>query len=121
MIKTVTTIASALSDENRVRMLAALAESELCVCQVTELTGLATSTVSKHLTILKDAGLVETRKNGRWVFYRLPRRGAEPAAKQAIKWLQANFPSCADDADTRKLEAILAVEPEVICARQARR
>ncbi len=61
----------ALSDENRVRMLFALRHGELCVCQLIELMGLSPSTVSKHLSILRDAGLLDSRKEGRWVYYRL--------------------------------------------------
>ncbi len=60
-------ITKALADENRVRMLLALKGGELCVCQITELFGLAMSTVSKHLSILYQAGLTESRKEGRWI------------------------------------------------------
>ena len=67
------TITKALSDENRVRMLLALDGRELCVCQIIELLGLAPSTVSKHMSILANARLVEGRQEGRWRFYRLAR------------------------------------------------
>jgi ArsR family transcriptional regulator len=43
----------------------------LCVCEITEIIGLATSTVSKHLAILRDAGFILDEKNGKWVDYRL--------------------------------------------------
>ena len=69
-------ITKALADENRVRTLLALRKGELCVCQITELFGLAPSTVSKHLSILFQAGLVESRKEGRWIYYQLPGRNA---------------------------------------------
>ncbi len=67
-----TAIAQALSDSNRVRALLALRKGELCVCQIIELLGLAPSTVSKHMSVLKQAGLVASRKDSRWVYYRLP-------------------------------------------------
>ena len=69
-------ITKALADENRVRVLLALRKGELCVCQITELFGLAPSTVSKHLSILFQADLVESRKDGLWIYYSLayPRR-----------------------------------------------
>ena len=57
-------ITKALSDPNRVRILLSLRRGELCVCQITELFGLATSTVSKHLSILSEAGLILSRKTG---------------------------------------------------------
>ena len=56
-------LAKALSDENRVRALMMLREGELCVCQIIELLGLAPSTVSKHMSILRQVRLVQTRKN----------------------------------------------------------
>ncbi|HMA65997.1 MAG: ArsR/SmtB family transcription factor [Fibrobacterota bacterium] len=65
------TIVKALSDVHRVRALLALRKAELCVCQIIDLLGLAPSTVSKHMSILKQAGLVNSRKDSRWVYYRL--------------------------------------------------
>lgn len=77
-------ITKALSDENRVRAVMALEGGELCVCQIIELLGLAPSTVSKHMAILHQAGLVETRKDGRWIYYRLPEEPDLPCARQAL-------------------------------------
>ena len=57
----------ALSDQNRIRVLMALRKRELCVCQIIELLGLAPSTVSKHMSILRHARLVESRKEGIWI------------------------------------------------------
>jgi len=81
-------ITKALSDENRVRILAFLGGCELCACHIVEVLGLASSTVSKHLFILQNANLVEMRKQGRWRFFRLPGRGASPIVKKALKWLR---------------------------------
>jgi len=77
-------IAKALSDENRVRALMALAGGELCVCQIIKLLGLAPSTVSKHMAVLHQAGLVQTRKDGRWVYYRLAEEPALPCVRHAL-------------------------------------
>ena len=72
MLTTVISTAKALSDAHRVRVLAALRDRrELCVCQITELLGLATATVSRHMSLLQAAQLVDSRKEGRWVYYRL--------------------------------------------------
>ena len=65
-------ITKALSDPHRVRALFALRNGELCLCQIIELFGLAPSTVSKHMSVLKLAGLVKNRKEERWMYYRLP-------------------------------------------------
>ncbi|GAB4196864.1 MAG: hypothetical protein Kow00105_10990 [Phycisphaeraceae bacterium] len=79
-------ITKALADETRVRALLSLVDGELCVCQIIQLLGLSPSTVSKHMTVLQQAGLVERRKEGRWAYYRLPGRGAAPEVRQAIRW-----------------------------------
>ena len=59
----------ALSDPHRLRAFMALQGGELCICQIIALLELAPSTVSKHMSILKQAGLVESRKEGRWIYY----------------------------------------------------
>lgn len=79
-------ITKALSDENRVRALIALKAGEMCVCQVIELLGLSPSTMSKHMDILYQAGLVQRRKKGKWAYYRLASTEATPVVRQALKW-----------------------------------
>ncbi len=59
-------LTKALADEDRVWALIILKDRELCVCQIIALLGLAPSTVSKHMAILRQAWLVESRKEGRW-------------------------------------------------------
>lgn len=63
-----------LAHPMRLRILALLREGELCVCQVVEILGVATSTVSEHLTELRKAHLLVERKEGRWVYYALSPR-----------------------------------------------
>ena len=84
-------IAKALSDEQRVRMLLALQGRELCLCQLVELVSLAPSTVSKHMSILRQSRLVEGRKEGRWMYYRLAGPRAAPAVRQAIDWVRRSL------------------------------
>ena len=79
-------VAKALSDPSRVRIFCALRVGELCVCQIVELLGLATSTISKHMSILRQARLVEFRKEGRWVYYRRAEDRLSPAAAGATAW-----------------------------------
>jgi len=81
-------IAKALGDPQRVRALMALNDGELCLCQLIELLKLSPSTVSKHMAVLNQAGLVESRKEGRWVYYRLPGRGAHSCVSGAVRWLK---------------------------------
>ena len=79
-------VAKALADENRVRVLMALRGGEMCVCQIIEFLGLAPSTVSRHMAILRQASLVSARKDGRWTYYRLADEEAPKAARTAIQW-----------------------------------
>lgn len=61
----------ALSDETRLRILALLGAGELCVCDLMAVLELPQSTVSRHLATLRNAGLVEDRRQGVWMYYRL--------------------------------------------------
>ncbi len=111
-------ITNALADESRVRVLIALSRGRLCVCQIVELLQLAPSTVSKHLSILRQGGLVESEKRGRWIYYALP---AEPdgSARRSIVWVRdalAKDPRIVEDA--RRLKIILKEDPEELCRRQ---
>ena len=112
-------ITKALSDENRIRTLLALRHEELCVCQITELFGLATSTISKHLSILFQAGLLESRKDGRWIYYKLPGKNAPPAVREAIQWVSKSLAKNPRiSADQKSLKQILKQDPTELCKRQ---
>jgi DNA-binding transcriptional ArsR family regulator len=109
-------ITKALSDENRVRVLLALDGRELCVCQIIELLGLAPSTVSKHMSILANARLVEGRQQGRWRYYRLAGDGAPSEVRGAIEWTiktLSKTPRIQQDAE--RMNEILKIDPEVLC------
>jgi len=67
-------IFKALSDETRLRLLALIKDGELCVCDLMAVLDLPQSTVSRHLAYLRNAGLVEDRRQGVWMFYRLSPR-----------------------------------------------
>ena len=112
-------ITKALADENRLRMLMALQEGELCVCQITELMGLAMSTVSKHLSILYQAGLVNARKEGRWMYYSLPGKGVPTAAREAVAWVRRSLAGKERIAeDAKRLNKVLAMDVTELCKRQ---
>lgn len=73
----------ALGDPTRLQLMMAVAageNQEACVCDLTPETGLAQSTVSHHLKLLVDAGLLERSQRGKWAFYSLT-----PAAKKLLK------------------------------------
>lgn len=78
-------IAKALSDPHRVRALAALREGELCLCHLIELFGQVPSTVSKHMSVLRDAGLVSSERRGKWTFYSLPHRNGSQIISHSLQ------------------------------------
>jgi arsenate reductase/ArsR family transcriptional regulator len=89
--------ARALSHPARLRIVAMLRSGELCVCQITHVLDLATSTVSAHLRELKLAELVTERKDGRWVYFDL---NDSPSAGRWIETALAHAdhdPQLADD------------------------
>lgn len=112
-------LTKALADENRIRLLLALRRGELCACQLTELLQLAPSTVSKHLFLLKHAGLLESRKEGRWIYFKLAGQGAPVAVREAIDWVKKSLGrSDRALADAKWLKKVLAQDPVELCKRQ---
>ena len=73
--KKVSTIFKALCDENRVRILALLKGGEKCACKLLEALDIVQPTLSHHMKILCDSGLVVSRKEGKWMHYSLSREG----------------------------------------------
>lgn len=110
-------VTKALSDGQRVRALMLLRGGELCVCRLVEVLALAPSTVSKHLSILSEADLVDVRKEGRWAYYRLPQGEARKAVRPVLKWLEERV-GRSDEVlrDGKKLAEVLA---EAGCKRKA--
>ena len=115
-------VTKALADIQRVRILMMLQPGELCVCQIVEVLELAPSTVSKHLSILNDARLVDSRKEGRWMYYRLPKGTDGAFVRPVLKWLNETLKDDATTAqDARKLKSVVACAPETLCRRQRER
>jgi DNA-binding transcriptional ArsR family regulator len=82
----------AASDGTRLRILKMLEPGSLCVCQIVGALELSQSTVSKHLSILEAAGLVESERRGRWTHYRL-RKASTDQGKRILSLLRC----CASD------------------------
>ncbi len=100
------TVLKALSDRNRLRVVAMLMQhQELCACQITELLQVTGATASRHMAILTASGVVTSRKEGRWVHYKLS-QDAEYAV--LFSWLATELASDNDVAiDTQALATIL--------------
>jgi ArsR family transcriptional regulator len=83
-MKVFITVMKALSDPNRVKLLKMLQKRMMCVCEIQATLGIAQPTVSKHLKILEDAGLVDRKKEGLWVNYSLTDGGRSPYAASLL-------------------------------------
>jgi ArsR family transcriptional regulator len=70
-VRPLTRLFRALGDETRLRIVALLSHGELCVCHLEQALELNQSTASRHLGILRMAGVVDTRREGTWVYYRI--------------------------------------------------
>lgn len=105
-------ILKALSDKNRIRIIKMLQKKPLCVCEIRSVLELATSTVSKHLSILRDVGLISDWKEGKWINYKI---NTEPdrIAANALLFIQLQIE---DDSvivgDRKKLEC---ADRNVLC------
>lgn len=98
-------VMKALSDPGRVKVLKMLEAREMCACEIIGLLGLAQPTVSRHLKVLVDAGLIRGRKVGSWVHYRLAEHAASPCARAML----AALPAWLED------------DPEIMAMRRAMR
>ena len=104
----------ALSDPARLRIVALLKQGELCVCQLEVALKLSQTNVSRHLAILRQAGLVTDRREGRWVYYSL----VEPISAD-LRDVQTALMCALDDdttirADRTRAEAVRCVQPDEV-------
>jgi ArsR family transcriptional regulator len=81
---------AALADENRLRLLHLIKDGEICVCYLQEVLQTNQPKISRHLAYLKKAGLVEARRDGKWVHYRLKKleAGLDKNLSEALEQLQ---------------------------------
>jgi len=106
-------IFKALSDANRLRIIKMLEVRPLCVCEITEALQLANSTVSKHLSILRDAELILHIKNGKWVNYQLNTSETEKYVSELLPLLKNWLPD--DSTISRDSEIVKSIDRNVIC------
>lgn len=112
------TVLKAAADPTRVRILKILEGGEMCVCQVIAILSLGQSTVSKHLFLLRAAGLIKDRRDRKWVHYSLDRGSDSPYATRMLRnlrsWLNED-PVIAKDRERAAMAR--AIGPMAICER----
>jgi ArsR family transcriptional regulator len=76
-VKELIRAARAIADPSRLRILFALRDAELCVCELRDGLSITQSTLSTHLQVMRQAGMVAARKEGKWMYYALSPKGQE--------------------------------------------
>jgi ArsR family transcriptional regulator len=113
MKRTYVNVFKALNDPNRIRIMKMLSERELCLCEVREVLGLSSSTVSKHLTILRDADLILDSKDGKWVNFQLNDKSKQKFIRSIITLIKNSFED--DEAIQEDLKKLHRVSRIKIC------
>jgi len=103
----------ALSDTNRIRILKMLEVRPLCVCEITEILQLANSTVSKHLSILREAEFILDKKDGKWVNYFLNTSDEETYVTKLLPLISDWIPD--DQVISEDRRKVSAVDRNIIC------
>ena len=115
MIKDSTKIYKALSDPGRLRILKILQCRKLCVCEIKVILNLATSTVSKHLSILRDNGFIIEEKEGKWVNYYINPFPADPRVSSILSAL--DFWIANEETVNNDKKAVNEIDRKIICCR----
>lgn len=89
-VRPISKLFKALGDETRVRIVALLAHGELCVCHIESALGLSQPTASRQLGVLRAAGVVDHRRTGTWVYYRIAKQN-DPACDRQLRSLVRSF------------------------------
>ena len=108
----------AISDKNRLRILSVLlVHEELCACQITEFLKVAGATASRHLSRMVNSGVLQNRKQGRWVYFRLNRDDA--SLNPFFKWINREVENSTQvTQDLEALEKILCIPCENLSRKQ---
>ncbi|MBN1895555.1 winged helix-turn-helix transcriptional regulator [bacterium] len=116
-MKTIVRIFKALSDQNRIRILKMLQSRPLCVCEITSILGLATSTVSKHLSILKTSGLISDRKDAKWVNYEIDLNSGDPEVDRVLRLMRGMLEK--DEVIRTDRKKVTTVDRNRICSTES--
>ena len=111
----------ALGQDMRLKILKVLAADSHCVCELESIFGVSQPAISHHLGVLKDAGLVESMREGQWIFYKINREGVEDVLRLLSNFLldsdMGEFPEMAEIMS--KVEEI-EKNPRAVCRRTSR-
>ena len=105
----------AIADKNRIRILKMLQHKKMCVCELAAVLGISQPSVSRHLSLMRDAGLVKDERNGPWIDYGLCEENINhysPVIQSHLKeWIN-------DDTQVKKdLKKVKCLKREELCSR----
>lgn len=109
-VRPAASLMKALADENRLRIVALLAEGELCVCHIAAALDLTQPNASQHLAVLKHAGVVERERRGSWTYYRLA-ADVDAGRQRILRAVLESVDPAGPRADRARLEVALAKDP----------
>jgi ArsR family transcriptional regulator len=97
--------------------MALMTNEELCACQIIELLQFTGATVSRHLSQLNNASIIKSRKEGRWIYFRLNKESL--AHKKFLDWLYEDLKNTKEYIeDCSSLKRIIACDPIILCKKQ---
>jgi ArsR family transcriptional regulator len=106
-----------LAEPNRLRLLIALSQRRLCVCEISAALQLRQTVVSQHLRVLRDCGLVINRKDGLWVEYEMSPEALQRPSGKLLRSVLAE--AGRDDAVAADLKAVAGVDRRIVCRKPA--
>ena len=114
-LKEMEKIIKALADKNRLRIIYLLnGKRGICVCEITDIIGLSQPTISSHLRLLENAGLVESNKDGLWVNYNINSQ-ADLFSRRSIERICNDLKK--DKQAISDLETLKAIDRDKICSK----
>lgn len=116
-----TSIFKALSEETRLRTIKLLEDGELCVCDIVAALELSQPKVSFHLNVLKEAGFIKDRKQGRWIYYKL--NDSDMLRRFLLMAVIERIPEQAVSKDSKRLEVFMkskAIKGNVLACKNCR-
>jgi ArsR family transcriptional regulator len=111
-VRPIAQLMKALGDETRLRVVALLSHGELCVCHVEAALGLSQPNVSRQFSLLRAAGLVDSRREGSWIYYKLARQ-ENPERQRLLRAVVQGFAK--QDVLRRDVERLLRVRGPGSC------
>ncbi len=116
-LKNIEKIVKALADKNRIRIIYLIkAKQVLCVCEITNIIGLSQSTISSHLKLLENAGLIESHRDGLWINYNINSQ-LDPASSGFIEIIYKNLEK--DKQIVSDLKKLKNIDRAMICRKKA--